>query len=206
MSVLKSFIAVKKNIKQPAKDGKNPQFKSGYVTLDGVIKSVDDAISETKEPFGWWQEVSDNTIYTVLTDGEETLKIQGFPLLAVQNNRSVDLENATPQGLGSGLTYAKRYSLAMAFGISSDVDDDGNGAQSQNISSNNSNSSNANALHSEFGKLAKSIESKNNINEEQLYTTLSSQFGLSIKKFYDFVKLTEQQKKTIVEFMKQSVQ
>ena len=31
-----------------------------------------------------------------------------------------------PQGQGSAITYAKRYQLASAFGISSDIDDDGN--------------------------------------------------------------------------------
>ena len=31
-----------------------------------------------------------------------------------------------PQAFGSAITYAKRYSLATAFGIASDIDDDGN--------------------------------------------------------------------------------
>ncbi|MFH0349399.1 ERF family protein [Leuconostoc citreum] len=30
------------------------------------------------------------------------------------------------------MTYARRYSLSMAFGIASDVDDDGNGASASN--------------------------------------------------------------------------
>ncbi|WP_281446855.1 ERF family protein [Leuconostoc mesenteroides] len=208
MGVLKSFIAVKSKIKQPTKDGKNPQFKSGYVTLDGVIKSVDDAIAESKEPFAWWQEVSENIIYTVITDGEDTLRIQGFPLLAVQNNKAVNLDGATPQALGSGLTYAKRYSLAMAFGISSDVDDDGNGAQEQRYDSSNKTSNQSktkNPLHSEFGKLAKKIESKNNIDEQQVYSIISGQFGLQVNEFMDFVKLSEQQKQTIINFMRNSV-
>lgn len=33
-----------------------------------------------------------------------------------------------PQGHGSAITYAKRYQLSAAFGISSDIDDDGNSA------------------------------------------------------------------------------
>ena len=40
----------------------------------------------------------------------------------------VPVDKANAQGLGSALTYAKRYSLAMACGIAADVDDDGNGA------------------------------------------------------------------------------
>ncbi|MBZ5943938.1 ERF family protein [Leuconostoc gelidum subsp. gasicomitatum] len=208
MSVLKSFIDVKKHVKQPSKDGTNPQFKSGYVTLDGVIKSIDDAIIESKEPFAWWQEVNDNVVYTAITDGEDTLKIQGFPLLAVQNNKAVNLDGATPQALGSGLTYAKRYSLAMAFGISSDVDDDGNGAQDQKYKSVNKSGQEKpkNPLHSEFGKLAKKIESKNNIDEKQVYSIISGQFGLQVNEFMDFVKLSDNQKQTIVTFMQNAAQ
>jgi len=37
-----------------------------------------------------------------------------------------DKQNA--QGFGSGMTYAKRYSLSMALGIAADEDDDGNAA------------------------------------------------------------------------------
>lgn len=40
-------------------------------------------------------------------------------------------QNATPQDVGSLITYAKRYQLAGFLGISSDIDDDGNQA-SQN--------------------------------------------------------------------------
>lgn len=36
------------------------------------------------------------------------------------------VEKNTAQSAGSALTYARRYSLSAAFGISSDVDDDGN--------------------------------------------------------------------------------
>lgn len=130
MSTIAEFIKVKKAIKQPSKDSTNPQFKSGYVSLDGIIKAIDDAIKETDANLVWWQEIFDNLIYTVISDGEsEPLKIQGFPLIAVQMNKVVATQQASPQALGSGLTYAKRYSLATAFGISSEVDDDGNGSQ-----------------------------------------------------------------------------
>jgi hypothetical protein len=37
-------------------------------------------------------------------------------------------EKNTPQGIGSALTYMRRYSLSAAFGITSDQDDDGNQA------------------------------------------------------------------------------
>jgi hypothetical protein len=205
MSVLKSFIAVKNAIVQPVKDGSNPQFKSNYVTLDGVVKAVDDAIKTSQAEFGWYQEIKDNVVYTIITDGENVLPLAGFPLLAVQNNRSVPLEGATPQALGSGLTYAKRYSLAMAFGITSDVDDDGNGAQSIQPHQAN-NQKQTNPLHSEFGKLSKSLQKKNNIEETQIFAELAKVSGLPIKQFYDFVKLSDQQKQQLVATLKSWVE
>lgn len=38
-----------------------------------------------------------------------------------------------PQDVGSALTYAKRYSLAMAFGLSAEEDDDGQRGQGQSV-------------------------------------------------------------------------
>lgn len=35
----------------------------------------------------------------------------------------------TPQGIGSAITYAKRYSFCSILGIIADDDDDGNGAE-----------------------------------------------------------------------------
>jgi pyruvate/2-oxoglutarate dehydrogenase complex dihydrolipoamide acyltransferase (E2) component len=37
-------------------------------------------------------------------------------------------EKATPQGVGSAITYGRRYSLSAALGIASEDDDDGNEA------------------------------------------------------------------------------
>lgn len=138
MSVIEEFIKVKKSIDQPKKDSTNPQFKSGYVSLDGVISSVDNAIKDSNANLVWWQEIVEGVVNTVLSDGSgEPLKIPGFPLLAVDRNKSVSISQASPQALGSGLTYAKRYSLATAFGISSDVDDDGNHAQNGAVNKGN---------------------------------------------------------------------
>ncbi|GAF38039.1 ERF family protein [Lentilactobacillus farraginis] len=43
----------------------------------------------------------------------------------------VPVKKNDAQGYGSAETYARRYSLSAAFGISSDVDDDGNAASQE---------------------------------------------------------------------------
>lgn len=125
-ALYKALGLFRKNIKQPVKDGKNPYFKSSYVTLEGVIKSIDEAMNGTGLSFV--QEVSTvNGLPSVRTmlmhedGGTMTTEWLSLPLK----------QNATPQDVGSLITYAKRYQLAGFMGISSDIDDDGNQA-SQN--------------------------------------------------------------------------
>ena len=46
-------------------------------------------------------------------------------------------EKNTPQGVGSAITYSRRYSLSTVFGITSDQDDDGNEASGKRSNQNN---------------------------------------------------------------------
>lgn len=125
-ALYKALSLFRKNIKQPVKDGENPYFESSYVTLEGVIKTVDEAMNGTGLSFV--QEVATinglPSVRTTLThEGGGTMTTEWLSLLPGQK--------ATPQDIGSLITYAKRYQLAGFMGISSDVDDDGNQA-SQN--------------------------------------------------------------------------
>ncbi len=126
-ALYKALGLFRKNIKQPVKDGKNPYFKSSYVTLEGVIKSVDEAMNGTGLSFM-----------------QEVATINGLPavrtMLMHEDGGTMATEwlslplkpGATPQDVGSLITYAKRYQLAGFMGISSDIDDDGNQASYQN--------------------------------------------------------------------------
>jgi len=125
-ALYKALGLFRKNIKQPAKDGKNPYFKSSYVTLEGVIKSVDEAMNGTGLSFV--QEVATiNGLPSVRT----MLMHEDGGTMATEWLSLPLKQNATPQDVGSLITYAKRYQLAGFLGISSDIDDDGNQA-SQN--------------------------------------------------------------------------
>ena len=44
---------------------------------------------------------------------------------------TIPAAKVTPQGFGSAITYAKRYSLAMACGVDADEDDDGKAAEDE---------------------------------------------------------------------------
>lgn len=118
----KALASFQSEVKQPEKSGENPHFKSKYVTLDGTVKAIHECapkhgLSYTQIP------VSDETGVGVITvifhQSGQFIEFEPFML-------PLDRKNA--QGVGSALTYSKRYALSAAFGIVSDVDDDGNAA------------------------------------------------------------------------------
>lgn len=176
-SLAKAMGLFRSKVEQPAKDANNPFFKSKYVTLEGVIKSVDTAIVGTG--LTWYQEpVSDNNKIGVAThifhESGEWLAFEPFYVTPTK----VD-----PQAQGSALTYAKRYSLAAAFGISSDLDDDGNSASSKTTDSNKTSStSNTN----NYSETPRPISQK--------------QIGMIKKLFSDYAALTEADVTAISDF------
>ena len=119
--LFKGMNTFRSQLKQPAKDAKNPFFKSNYVTLEGVQNAIDAAIKNTGLAYTQIVKNDDNGnvgVETIITHESGQYLTTG--VLALRP------EKATPQGYGSTITYAKRYQLASAFGVSSDVDDDGN--------------------------------------------------------------------------------
>ena len=122
-SVKEIFGALSKfraQVKQPAKTAKNPYFNSKYVTLEGVMRAIDAALPGTGLAYSQLAENGDNgvSVTTLITHSSGEWILVG-PLTLNPTKRD-------PQGQGSAITYAKRYQLASAFGVSSDIDDDGN--------------------------------------------------------------------------------
>lgn len=116
-----AFVKAQTMFSPALKTSTNPHFKSKYVSLDGCIEAVIDALN--KNGIALIQKnVRDETGVTVSTiflheSGEQ---IDGGEL-------HVPASKQDPQGYGSALTYARRYSLMAACGIAPE-DDDGNGA------------------------------------------------------------------------------
>lgn len=122
-SIKELFGALSKfrsQVKQPAKTAKNPYFNAKYVTLEGVMQAVDTALPGTGLAYSQLTENGDNgvSVSTLITHSSGEWMLVGPLTLAPTKH--------DPQGQGSAITYAKRYQLASAFGISSDIDDDGN--------------------------------------------------------------------------------
>ena len=115
-----ALLKAQTEIDHAVKDAKNPYFKNDYATLEQVINTV-------KKP------LNDNGIYF---QQRSALNEHGAVCETVFFGHSSELsagdvfvpaDKHDPQAFGSALTYARRYSLSMACGISS-KDDDAEGA------------------------------------------------------------------------------
>ena len=116
------LIDASANFGSPKKNATNPHFKSKYADLQEIIECVrqpllDAGLTFSQQIFTTGSEAYPITLRTIITDGKTSEVLAEFPV-----------SGGTPQAIGSAITYAKRYSLAAAFGLAADEDDDGNAA------------------------------------------------------------------------------
>lgn len=116
-----AFVAAKKAFGPALKDRNNPAFKSKYADLGACIDAVEDAL--LSNGIAAYHESSEDlagiTVECVLLhESGETIRGGKLHVPAAKHD---------PQGFGSAMTYARRYSLMAVCGIAPE-DDDGNAA------------------------------------------------------------------------------
>ena len=121
MNLIESLAKAQSEMTHAQLDQINPQWKSKFASLKSVIDAVKPALNANGIFFMQISHPVDAGvgIETVFCKGDEKLST-GVVVVPV--------DKANAQGLGSSMTYAKRYSLAVACGISASEDDDGNAA------------------------------------------------------------------------------
>lgn len=103
------------------KDNVNPHFKSKYADLNSVWTACRAALS--KHGLAVIQTMSmENGSYQLLT----TLAHSSGQWM--RSSMPILTQKMDSQGIGSAITYMRRYSLSAIVGIASDEDDDGNAA------------------------------------------------------------------------------
>jgi len=122
-SLLKAFVSAQGSMQVAIKDSTNPHFKSRYADLGAVWAACRDVLSNNGLAVIQYPCDAENnrlgmTTMLVHTSGE----FMAFPPF------STALAKNDPQGVGSAITYLKRYALCAALGIVADDDDDANAA------------------------------------------------------------------------------
>lgn len=115
-----ALLAAQKEIGNASKDAKNPHFRNSYASLGSVIEAV-------KEPLN----KHGIAIIQTLSEGKEGLHLSSRLLHTsgqwIEDTAFSPISKNDPQGVGSAVTYLRRYSLAALLCITQE-DDDGNAA------------------------------------------------------------------------------
>lgn len=120
-NLLKSLHAAMSEMADPKKNSTNPAFRNKYADLGAVLESIEGPLQRH------------GLILMQMLDQPGTETVLQTQLWHVESGEhlqsSVVLrpEKATPQGLGSCISYMRRYAIKAMFALS-DVDDDGNEA------------------------------------------------------------------------------
>jgi len=121
LGIAKAFVEAQKEFAPALKTSTNPHFKSKYVDLAGCVEAVIDALNNHGIALIQKTHDCENGIKVETIFMHETGEQISGGLIYVPADRQ------NPQGYGSALTYARRYSLMASCGIAPE-DDDGNAA------------------------------------------------------------------------------
>lgn len=124
-NIATAFVAAQKEFAPALKTSTNPHFKSKYADLSAVVEAVIDALNNNG--IGMIQQTHETNTGVCV----ETLLIHESGETLSGGKLQVPAAKQDPQGYGSALTYARRYSLMATCGIAPE-DDDGNAATEAN--------------------------------------------------------------------------
>jgi len=109
---------------QPAvKDKVNPAFRSHYATLEAIVEACREALA-----------ANDLAVLQLPCDDPNCERVALRTMIVHKSGEFIEeavsarLVKNDPQGLGSALTYLRRYALAAIVGVTATEDDDGNAA------------------------------------------------------------------------------
>lgn len=115
----KALIQFQLKVEKIKKDSNNPFFKSKYASLSNIQESISVPLTES------------GLAYCQFPDGEHgltTIIIHAESGEWMEANYTMKPTKDDPQGVGSCITYQKRYALAAALALNIDDDDDANTA------------------------------------------------------------------------------
>lgn len=120
-NIAAALVKAQKNFAPALKTSTNPHFKSQYADLAACVEAVIDALNDAGIALVQRCHECDSGVMI------ETVFLHESGESLEAGRLHVPASKADPQGYGSALTYARRYSLMAACGIAPE-DDDGNAA------------------------------------------------------------------------------
>lgn len=127
--LLKALVKAQQEIKPPKKDKYNTFHKYWYSSLDAIYEAIRAPLSDNGLLLSHTTE-HQNGVYTLITAIHH---IEGDK---IYNSMPLLIGKVDSQGLGSALTYSRRYAICSLLALPTEEDDDGDQAvkqQSQEI-------------------------------------------------------------------------
>lgn len=112
----KALTLFQTKMEKVPKDSTNPFYKNKYASLSTILESIQLPLAESGLSFS--QLPDGNCLTTILIHNESGEYLQSC--------YDIHPAKTDPQGIGSAITYARRYALSAILGINVDDDDDGN--------------------------------------------------------------------------------
>lgn len=123
-SFAEAFLSLQKALRPAIKDSNNPAFRSKYADLNAVWDAIRGPLHEN----GFF------VIQATDFDGEHTWLSTTIQHVGGESRSCrFPLRPTKPdmQGMGSAISYARRYSISAMLGVIADDDDDGNAASAR---------------------------------------------------------------------------
>ena len=120
-ALLQALHSAMAEMSDPKKNSTNPAFRNRYADLGACLESIEGPLNRH------------GLVLVQILDRQDTQPILRTRLYHVESGENIESvavlapEKATPQGLGSCISYMRRYAIKAMFCLS-DVDDDGEGA------------------------------------------------------------------------------
>lgn len=118
--LVKALAVAQGKITGALKDSSNPFFKSKYADLASVWDACRGPLSDNGLAVVQQTEADDQGVLVTTTLAHSSGQWMRSTLRLIP-------KETTPQGIGSAITYGRRYALAAAVGVAQ-IDDDGNAA------------------------------------------------------------------------------
>lgn len=108
-------------LRSVVKDRTNPHFKNRYATLDAIVEAVRPVLSKHGLSViqGASEGVGNFSVTTMLLHSSGEF---------ITNTVPMSLAKSDAQGVGSAITYGRRYGISAILSLATDEDDDGEAA------------------------------------------------------------------------------
>lgn len=125
--ICKALVGFHSEVGLIEKDGENPHFHASYATIDNIMDVIRPVLAK--------HDLFVMQLPTTTEEGEIRLVTRLYHSSGqVMESPPIVLkpQKQDAQGIGSAVTYARRYSLTSFLGLATGDDDDGNAASNRN--------------------------------------------------------------------------